>query len=108
MAASGIVIPSHFRPGGSFLTQTLMRSGKSLLIAAALAFFAAGCNHAQSDKDVMAKVNGYKILRSEVDKAYSSQTAGAPQKLSPLEDQALRLNILHQLIDIRLQLQKAE
>jgi peptidyl-prolyl cis-trans isomerase SurA len=73
-----------------------------------LALFVGGCSHQESDKDVMAKVNGDKILRSEVDKAYNAQTANSPQKLSPLEDQALRLNILHQLIDARLQLQKAE
>ena len=82
--------------------------GKLLFIAPLLALFACGCNRQGSDKDVLAKVNGYKIQRSEVDKAYNSQTAGSPQKLSPAEDQALRLNLLHQLIDIRLQLQKAE
>ena len=78
------------------------------LTGTAIAFFAAGCSHQNSDTDVMAKVNGYKILRSEVQKAYDSQTAGAPQKLSALEDQALRLNILRQLIELRLQQQKAE
>jgi len=82
--------------------------GSLALAVLSLALFAGGCSHQDSDKDVMAKVNGYKILRSEVDKAYNTQTAGSPQKLSPLEDQALRLNILRQLIDIRLQLQKAE
>lgn len=81
----------------------------SLLFASlAFALFGVGCSHQDSDKDVLAKVNGYKLLRSEVDKAYNAQTAGSPQKLNPLEDQALRLNILRQLIDIRLQLQKAE
>lgn len=85
---------------GSFLYLTLA--------TLALALLASGCNHQGSDKDVMATVNGYKVQRSEVDKAYSTQTAGSPQKLSPLEDQALRLNILRQLIDVRLQLQKAE
>jgi peptidyl-prolyl cis-trans isomerase SurA len=88
------------------LTHALKR-WRSLLFTG-LALLAAGCNHQESDKDVMAKVNGYKILRSEVDKAYTSQTAGSPQKLSSAEDQALRLNLLRQLIDIRLQLQKAE
>jgi len=94
--------------GGSFLIHTLERRGKLLFIALLLAVFACGCNRQGSDKDVLAKVNGYKIQRSEVDKAYNSQTAGSPQKLSPAEEQALRLNLLHQLIDIRLQLQKAE
>jgi len=94
--------------GGSFLIHTLERRGKLPFIALLLALFACGCNRQGSDKDVLAKVNGYKVLRSEVDKAYNSQTAGSPQKLSPAEEQALRLNLLHQLIDIRLQLQKAE
>jgi peptidyl-prolyl cis-trans isomerase SurA len=82
--------------------------GNLVFAVLSLALLAAGCSHQDSDKDVMAKVNGDRILRSEVDKAYSTQTASSPQKLSPLEDQALRLNILRQLIDIRLQLQKAE
>lgn len=90
------------------MTHTVRRWGSLLFAGIALALLASGCSHQDSDKDVLAKVNGYKILRSEVDKAYTSQTAGAPQKLSPLEDQALRLNILRQLIDVRLQLQKAE
>src|SRR5215471_8394029 len=107
MAASVIVNSSDFCPhGGRFLTRTLERWG--CLLFTALALLAAGCNRQESDKDVMARVNGYKILRSEVDKAYNTQTAGSPQKLSPAEDQALRLNLLRQLIDIRLQLQKAE
>jgi peptidyl-prolyl cis-trans isomerase SurA len=89
------------------LIQTLKRQS-TLLLALAILSLAAGCNHKDSDKDVVAKVNGYKILRSELDKAYNIQTAGAPQKLSPGEEQLLRLNLLHQLIDIRLQLQRAE
>jgi peptidyl-prolyl cis-trans isomerase SurA len=59
-----------------------------------------GCNGRGSDKEVMAKVNGYKILRSEVDKTYNTQVAGSPQKPTPTEEEALRLN--------ELQLQKAE
>jgi len=89
------------------LIQTPHRWGGSLFICLALALLA-GCNRQDSDQDVLAKVNGYKVTRSEVDKAYQRQIAGAPQKLSPTEDQALRLNILRQIIDIRLQLQKAE
>jgi peptidyl-prolyl cis-trans isomerase SurA len=58
--------------------------------------------------DVMAKVNGYKITRSEVDKAFAKQTAGNPQKLTGEQEQNLRLQILQQLITIQLYLQKAE
>ena len=73
----------------------------------AAALLLSGCNRQDSDKDVMAKVNGYKILRSEVDKGYSAQIAGSPQKPTPTEEQALRLGILRQLIDLQLHLQKA-
>ncbi|HYL91692.1 MAG TPA: SurA N-terminal domain-containing protein [Alphaproteobacteria bacterium] len=76
----------------------------------AVAFLAlnAGCWNKASDKDTLAKVNNYKILRSEVDKAFKNQTAGAPQPLTPAEDQALRLNILRQIIDVQLHVQRAE
>jgi peptidyl-prolyl cis-trans isomerase SurA len=67
-----------------------------------------GCPGRGSDKEVMAKVNAYKILRSEVDKTYNTQIAGAPQKPTPTEEEALRLNVLGQIIYNQLQLQKAE
>ena len=67
-----------------------------------------GCPGRGSDKEVMAKVNAYKILRSEVDKTYNTQVAGAPQKPTPTEEEALRLNVLGQIIYNQLQLQKAE
>jgi peptidyl-prolyl cis-trans isomerase SurA len=70
--------------------------------------FLSGCPGRGNDKDVMAKVNGYKILRSEVEKSYSSRVAGSPQKPTSTEEEALRLNILAQMIDIQIHLQKAE
>lgn len=66
-----------------------------------------GCPNKGSG-DVMAKVNGYKIQRSEVDKGFNKQTAGTPQKLTTEQEQALRLQILQQIITIQLYLQKAE
>jgi len=56
-----------------------------------------GCPGRGSDKDVMAKVNAYKILRSEVDKTYSAQVAGSPQKFTQTEEENLRLNVLGQI-----------
>jgi peptidyl-prolyl cis-trans isomerase SurA len=56
----------------------------------------------------MARVNGYKVLRSEVDKSYNSQIAGSPQKPTAAEEEALRLNILNQIINVQLHLQRAE
>lgn len=67
-----------------------------------------GCPNRGGDKDVMAKVNGYKILRTEVDKTYNQQLAGSPQKPTATEEEALRLNILSQIIYHQLLLQKAE
>lgn len=67
-----------------------------------------GCGRGASSQDVMAKVNGYKILRSEVDKSYNMQIAGSPQKPTPAEEEALRLNILAQIIRVQLHLQQAE
>jgi peptidyl-prolyl cis-trans isomerase SurA len=61
-----------------------------------------------SGGEVMAKVNSYKIMRSEVDKAFNKQIAGAPQQLTSEQEQALRLQILQQIINIQLYLQKAE
>ncbi len=79
-----------------------------LLIVTAGALTVTGCSGHSTEKDVMAKVNGYKVLRSEVDKTYNAQVAGSPQKPTPTEESALRLNILNQIIYRQLLLQKAE
>jgi peptidyl-prolyl cis-trans isomerase SurA len=87
------------------------RTGVSCLgLVCMLALLAgcSGCGQASSSQDVMAKVNGYKILRSEVDKSYNVQIAGSPQKPTPAEEEALRLNILEQIIRVQLHLQQAE
>lgn len=75
------------------------------LLGATLAL--TGCPN-KGPGDVMAKVNGYKVQRSEVDKGFNKQTAGTPQKLTTEQEQALRLQILQQIITIQLYLQKAE
>lgn len=90
------------------MSQALARWRSMVFLISTTALLAVGCNHQESDKDVMAKVNGYKVLRAEVDKAYNRQVAGSPQKSSAEEEQALRLNILRQIIDDQLHLQKAE
>lgn len=81
-----------------------------LFVAAIMAL--AGCRSrtgsSAAGPDVMAQVNGYKVGRSELDKGYNTQIAGAPQKPSTTEEEALRLQILDQIIQTRLILQKAE
>ncbi|MFB3815747.1 MAG: SurA N-terminal domain-containing protein [Terriglobales bacterium] len=78
------------------------------VVAVLLASVLIGCSSKPSSSDVMAKVNGKKILRSEVDKYYNNQTAGAPQQPSPEQSQAMRLNILKELIDNEILTQRAE
>lgn len=93
------------------MTQVLERWRSLLISSAALALLFCGCNgcnRGEDKQDVMAKVNGYKVLRSEVDRSYNSQIAGSPQKPTQTEEEALRLNILQQIIELQLHLQKAE
>ena len=79
-----------------------------LATAVFLLLFGTGCNTKKDTEGVMATVNGRKIQRTEVDKYYNNQTAEAPQK--PTEEQAdtLRLNILKELIDNEILMQRAE
>lgn len=78
-------------------------AGALLLLLSAI-----GCNIKKDTEGVMATVNGRKILRTEVEKYYNNQTADAPQK--PVDEQAdtLRLNILKQLVDNEILMQRAE
>ena len=93
------------------MIQVLERWRGLFISSAALVLLVSGCNgcnRQESDKDVMAKVNGYKVVRSEVDRSFNSQIAGSPQKPTQAEEEALRLNILQQIIELQLHLQKAE
>jgi peptidyl-prolyl cis-trans isomerase SurA len=67
----------------------------------------AGCGNKESSGDALARVNGEKILRSEVDKHYQNQTTGSPQQ--PVGEQAtsLRLSVLKELIDNEIMMQRA-
>ncbi|MGH9521242.1 MAG: SurA N-terminal domain-containing protein [Terriglobales bacterium] len=78
------------------------------VLAVAALLLASACSTSSASPDVMAKVNGHKILKSEVDKYYDNQVAGAPQQ--PTEEQAtsLRLSILKELIDNEMLMQRAE
>jgi peptidyl-prolyl cis-trans isomerase SurA len=69
---------------------------------------ASGCSSKQGGDDVMAKVNGRKILTAEVDKYYRNQTAGSPQQPSGEQADSLKLSILRELIDQEIMMQRAE
>ncbi len=67
-----------------------------------------GCNNRGGGDDVMARVNGHKITRPEVEKYYKNQLAGAPQQPSAEQADNLRLNILRELINNEILMQRAE
>jgi peptidyl-prolyl cis-trans isomerase SurA len=66
------------------------------------------CSNKQVGTDVMATVNGRKITRTEVQQFYDSQIADSPQKPSGEQADSLRLNILSQLINNEILMQRAE
>jgi peptidyl-prolyl cis-trans isomerase SurA len=77
------------------------------LSAAALLAALTACN-SQTAGDVMATVDGQKILRADVDKYYDSQVASAQQAPTGEQATALRLNILHQMIEDEITMRRAE
>jgi peptidyl-prolyl cis-trans isomerase SurA len=68
---------------------------------------ALGCNQ-QPGGDVMATVDGRKIFRSDVDKYYDNQIASAQQPPTGEQATALRLNILHQMVEDEIVMRRAE
>jgi peptidyl-prolyl cis-trans isomerase SurA len=78
------------------------------IVMIALVLSLSACNRSQAGSDVMAKVNGRKILRSEVDKYYANQTAASPQQPSDEQSTSLKLSILKELIDNEILMQRAE
>jgi peptidyl-prolyl cis-trans isomerase SurA len=94
---------------GDMLLRKLARFTR--LTTGSLACFAfAGflaCN-SQPGSDVMATVDGRKIFRADVDKYYDNQTSQAQQSPTGEQATALRLNILHQMIDDEILMRRAE
>ena len=82
---------------------TLLSAAAVLLLLAAVA-----CSNKEVGSDVMASVNGRKITRTEVQKFYDNQLADAPQKPSAEQADTLRLNILSELINNEILMQRAE
>lgn len=84
------------------LAQAAAAVSAAFLLAALL-----GCK-SQVSGDVMATVDGRKIFRSDVDKYYDNQVASAQQSPTGEQATALRLNILHQMIDDEILMRRAE
>jgi peptidyl-prolyl cis-trans isomerase SurA len=92
--------------GSSCLNSVRAYFFPTLLLA--LCACLSGCSSGSHGSDVMAKVNGHAISRAEVEKYYENQSAGAPQKPTGEQEESLRLNILKQLIDQEIMMQRAE
>ena len=86
----------------SFLAQFAATFSAAVLLVAM-----AACNP-QPSGDVMATVDGRKIFRSDVDKYYDNNIASAQQAPTGEQATALRLNILHQMIDDEILMRRAE
>ena len=79
-----------------------------LALAASFFLLFIACQSKSGGPDVMASVDGRKIMRGDVDKYYQNQTAGSEQQ--PVGEQAtsLRLSILRELIDDEILMRRAE
>ncbi len=67
-----------------------------------------GCQSGKDGSDVMAKVDGRKIYRADVDKYYMNQTAGSEQQPAGEQATSLRMSILDQLIETEILMRRAE
>jgi peptidyl-prolyl cis-trans isomerase SurA len=66
------------------------------------------CQGGRGGPDVLAKVNGKKIMSPEVEKYFRNQTAGSPQPVTGEQAVSLKLNILRELVDNEILLQRAQ
>ena len=66
------------------------------------------CQSGKDGTDVMAKVDGHKIYRADVDKYYVNQTAGSEQQPVGEAATSLRLSILNELIETEILMRRAE
>jgi peptidyl-prolyl cis-trans isomerase SurA len=81
--------------------------GAALLLCALGVLAGVGCKARGGNDDVLARVNGRKILRTEIEKYYRNQTEGQPVP-STEQAQSLRLSILRELIENEIMLQRAQ
>ena len=87
--------------------NSLLAQGAVGLVVAVLLGLLAGCA-TKVGGDVMATVDGRKIFRTDLDKYYDNQVSTAQQAPAGEQATALRLQILHQLIDDEILMRRAE
>jgi peptidyl-prolyl cis-trans isomerase SurA len=94
--------------GEILLRKNLFRIQVAAGLSAGVLLAALAACTSQTGGDVMATVDGKKIFRSDVDKYYDNNVASAQQPPSGEQATALRLNILHQMIDDEIIMRRAE
>ncbi|MDE3105934.1 MAG: SurA N-terminal domain-containing protein [Acidobacteriota bacterium] len=90
------------------MEHTPVTAARVLAFALAALLPLAGCNRTPN-ADVVATVNGKAIMHAEMEKAFATQLGEAQQQQQPTKEQAdaLRLNVLRELIDEEIVQQRA-
>ncbi|HEY1271235.1 MAG TPA: SurA N-terminal domain-containing protein [Terriglobales bacterium] len=82
-----------------------LRPAACVLLALSLGV---GCQSGKEGGDVVAKVDGRRIYRADVDKYYVNQTSGTEQQPAGEQATSLRLGILNDLIENEILMRRAE
>ena len=77
-------------------------------VAAVVLFEMAGCTSGSHGSDVVASVNGKKLLRSDLDRYYKQQLAGAANQPEGAQAESLQLSIVKSMVGEEIILQRAE
>ena len=85
-----------------------MKSAPLLVLLAASGALASSCSSNQTaSQDIVARVNAKEITAADLEKQYQARINGAPQAPTPEESQALKFQLLSQMIDDEILLQMA-
>jgi peptidyl-prolyl cis-trans isomerase SurA len=85
-----------------------VKSATLLVFLAVPCLFLAGCSsNASVSEEIVARVNSREITKAELEKLYQSRINGAPQAPTPEESQALKFQLMQQMIDDEILLQMA-
>jgi peptidyl-prolyl cis-trans isomerase SurA len=104
-----VAVPLFRKIGDKDLnTHSLLRPALALALLAAISAMMLGCSRKPVGDDVAATVDGQKIYRADVEKYYENQTAGSDQQLTGVQATSLRLNILRELIENEIIMQRAQ
>ena len=86
----------------------LVKSATLRVLLAACCLSAGSCSsNTNVSEDIVARVNGKEITESDLDKQYQGRIAGAPQQPTPEEAQALKFQLLTQMVNDEILLQMA-